>query len=108
MVFADWLIAPDNPWFARSVANRVWAWLFGRGIVHEPDDIRPDNPPSNPELLAYLERELVHVRLRPEAPLPADPQLAHLPAVVDPAQRPPATPRRSSPTTRCGGSTPRC
>jgi len=58
-VFADWLITPRNPWFARSVANRVWAWLLGRGIVHEPDDIRPDNPPSNPELLAFLEKEFV-------------------------------------------------
>jgi hypothetical protein len=58
-VFADWLIAPKNPWFARNIANRVWSWLLGRGIIHEPDDIRPDNPPSNPELLAYLERELI-------------------------------------------------
>jgi hypothetical protein len=58
-VFADWLIAPGNPWFARNIANRVWSWLLGRGIIHEPDDIRPDNPPSNPELLAYLEKELV-------------------------------------------------
>jgi len=57
--FADWLIDPKNPWFTRNVANRVWTWLVGRGIVHQPDDIRPDNPPSNPELLAYLERELV-------------------------------------------------
>jgi hypothetical protein len=61
-LFADWLIAPGNPWFARSVSNRLWAWLLGRGIVHEPDDIRPDNPPSNPELLAYLERELAASR----------------------------------------------
>jgi hypothetical protein len=58
-VFADWLIRPENPWFTRSIANRIWAWLMGRGIIHEPDDIREDNPPSNPELLAYLERELV-------------------------------------------------
>ncbi|MBI4557540.1 MAG: DUF1553 domain-containing protein [Candidatus Hydrogenedentes bacterium] len=58
-VFADWLIAPENPWFARNVVNRIWAWLLGRGIIHEPDDIRPDNPPVNPELLAYLEKELV-------------------------------------------------
>jgi hypothetical protein len=42
------------------MANRVWAWLMGRGIIHEPDDIRPDNPPSNPELLDYLERELIN------------------------------------------------
>lgn len=58
-VFADWLTAPGNPWFAKSLVNRAWFWLLGRGIVHEPDDMRPDNPPSNPELLAYLEKELV-------------------------------------------------
>jgi hypothetical protein len=57
--FARWLTAPGNPWFARSVANRIWYWLLGRGIVQEPDDIRPDNPPENPALLAYLESELV-------------------------------------------------
>lgn len=58
-VFADWLITPKNPWFTRNIANRVWSWLLGRGIIHEPDDIRPDNPPVNPGLLAYLESELV-------------------------------------------------
>ena len=58
-VFADWLITPQNPWFTRSIVNRVWSWLLGRGIIHEPDDIRPDNPPSNPMLLAYLEKEMV-------------------------------------------------
>jgi hypothetical protein len=57
--FADWLITPKNPWFTRNIANRVWSWLLGRGVVQEPDDIRPDNPPSNPELLAYLEQELI-------------------------------------------------
>ena len=36
------------------MANRVWFWLFGRGIVHEADDLRDDNPPSNPELLDTL------------------------------------------------------
>ena len=58
-VFADWLLKPGNPWFARSIANRVWAWLMGRGIIHEPDDIRPDNRAVNPKLLAFLEKELV-------------------------------------------------
>ena len=57
-VFANWLLAPENPWFARNIVNRIWYWLLGRGIIHEPDDIRPDNPASNPELLAFLEREL--------------------------------------------------
>ncbi len=57
--FARWLTAPDNPYFARNIVNRVWFWLMGRGIIQEPDDIRPTNPPGNPELLAYLESELV-------------------------------------------------
>jgi Protein of unknown function (DUF1553)/Protein of unknown function (DUF1549) len=59
VVFADWLVADQNPWFARNIANRTWSWLMGRGIIEEPDDIRPDNPPSNPELLAWLQQELV-------------------------------------------------
>jgi len=61
-VFANWLVNPRNPWFARCAVNRVWAWLLGQGIIDQPDDIRPDNPPSNPELLALLERELVSNR----------------------------------------------
>jgi hypothetical protein len=58
--FAQWLTAPENPWFARVMANRVWFWLLGRGIVHEPDDFRTTNPPSNPELLDYLAQELIN------------------------------------------------
>jgi hypothetical protein len=57
-VFVDWLLARENPVFARNMANRVWSWLMGRGIVEEPDDFRADNPPSNPELLAFLAGEL--------------------------------------------------
>jgi Protein of unknown function (DUF1553)/Protein of unknown function (DUF1549) len=59
VVFTNWLITPENPWFSRNIVNRLWAWLMGRGIIHEPDDIRPDNLASNPQLLAYLEKELV-------------------------------------------------
>ncbi|MCX6967090.1 MAG: DUF1553 domain-containing protein [Verrucomicrobia bacterium] len=58
-LFADWLLTSKNSPFARNAANRVWFWLMGRGIIQEPDDSRPDNPPSNPELLAFLARELV-------------------------------------------------
>lgn len=57
-VFADWLLAPANPWFARNIVNRIWYWLLGRGIIQEPDDIRADNPPENPKLLEWLESEL--------------------------------------------------
>lgn len=57
--FANWLIQPGNPWFNQAIVNRIWAWLCGRGIIHEPDDIRSDNAPVIPELLKYLEHELV-------------------------------------------------
>jgi hypothetical protein len=58
-VLADWLLTPNNQWFGRAIVNRVWYWFMGRGIIHEPDDIRSTNPPVNPELLAYLQQELV-------------------------------------------------
>ena len=58
-VFADWLITAENPWFARNIVNRIWSWLLSRGIIHEPDDIRPDNPPVHPDVLTYLQKELV-------------------------------------------------
>lgn len=57
--FADWLVSPRNPWFARAAVNRLWAWLFGRGVVEPADDLRPDNPASVPGLLEHLEEELV-------------------------------------------------
>ena len=99
---------PENPWFARNIVNRVWSWLLGRGIIHEPDDIRPDNPPSNPELLAYLERELVGVALRPEARLPADPELEDLPAFLDSREQAARGGGEFRRTIRCGGWRPRC
>ncbi|MBI5820205.1 MAG: DUF1553 domain-containing protein [Verrucomicrobia bacterium] len=61
-VFADWLIKPENPWFTLNIVNRMWSWLLGRGVIHEPDDIRSNNPPSNPPLLTYLRNELVTSR----------------------------------------------
>ncbi len=57
--FANWLLARDNKWFARSVVNRIWGWTMGHGIIEEVDDIRADNPPASPETLACLEKELV-------------------------------------------------
>ncbi len=57
VAFADWLIRPDNPHFTQPIVNRAWYWLVGRGIIHEPDDIRSDNPPINPELMAHLQSE---------------------------------------------------
>jgi len=57
LIAAGWLV--KNPQFARSIANRAWYWLLGRGLVEEPDDFRADNSPSNPELLDYLAQQLV-------------------------------------------------
>ncbi len=56
---AEWMTKPDNAFFARNLANRVWAWMFGRGLVEPVDDVRATNPPSNPELLDALAKYLV-------------------------------------------------
>jgi hypothetical protein len=58
----DWMVDPGNPFFARAVANRYWAHFFGRGIVDPLDDMRVTNPPSNPELLDALAKDLVEHR----------------------------------------------
>lgn len=58
-VLADWLAAPDNPWFGRHVANLVWAHFMGLGIVDPVDDVRVSNPPSNKPLLDHLAQRLV-------------------------------------------------
>lgn len=55
----DWMVDPQNPFFARAVANRYWAHFFNRGIVDPLDDMRVTNPPSNPELLDALAKDLV-------------------------------------------------
>ncbi len=51
---ARWMTDPENPYFARTMANRIWAHFLTRGIVHPIDDARSTNPPSNPELLTAL------------------------------------------------------
>jgi hypothetical protein len=51
---ARWMIAPENPYFAKVIVNRVWADLNGRGIVDPVDDLRATNPPSNGPLLDAL------------------------------------------------------
>jgi hypothetical protein len=56
---ASWLTRPDNPFFARSLVNRVWYHLVGRGIVEPVDDFRDSNPSSNDELLDGLTAEFV-------------------------------------------------
>lgn len=59
---AEWLTSPRNPWFARNLANRVWAHFLGRGLVEPVDDVRATNPPSNPELLDALAEHIVQTK----------------------------------------------
>lgn len=59
---AEWLVSPQNPWFARNLANRIWAHYAGRGLVEPLDDMRATNPPTNPELLDALASYLVEHR----------------------------------------------
>ncbi len=56
---ARWLIAADNPWFAKLAANRLWKHFLGRGLVEPEDDIRSTNPATNERLLGLLSGHLV-------------------------------------------------
>lgn len=53
-VLADWMTAPDNPYFAKAIANRLWAHYFGRGLIEPIDDIRDTNPATNAILMQAL------------------------------------------------------
>ena len=86
-VFANWLLAPENPWFARNIVNRIWYWLLGRGIIHEPDDIRPDNPARQSRIAGLPGAGVGRVPLRPQAHLPSDSELAGLSALFDSQDR---------------------
>jgi WD40 repeat protein/mono/diheme cytochrome c family protein len=57
--FAAWLTSKDNAYFARSYVNRLWGYLFGRGIIEPIDDIRAGNPAVMPEVLDFLTQEFV-------------------------------------------------
>ncbi len=61
-VLAQWMTSTENPFFATSVANRVWAHFFGKGIVEPVDDIRVSNPASNPELFQQLGKKLIEYK----------------------------------------------
>ncbi|MCH8274694.1 MAG: DUF1553 domain-containing protein, partial [Armatimonadetes bacterium] len=53
-VLADWITSKENPYFAQSMANRIWARLMGRGVFEPLDDYRATNPPVDRELLQVL------------------------------------------------------
>lgn len=61
-VLADWLTSPQNPYFTRSIANRIWANFFGVGLIEKVDDLRVTNPASNEELLSAVAHHLSQQR----------------------------------------------
>jgi len=56
---AEWMTAPENPFFARNIVNRFWGYTMGRGLVEPLDDMRATNPASNPELLDALAADFI-------------------------------------------------
>jgi hypothetical protein len=61
-VLAEWLASAENPFFAKNLANIVWAHFFGRGIVHDVDDVRVSNPPVNAALLETLGKKFTEYK----------------------------------------------
>lgn len=59
LAVAQWLTAPENPYFTRAIVNRIWASFFGAGLVEAVDDLRLTNPASNQELLNVAAKHLV-------------------------------------------------
>ena len=80
--FADWLTAPDNPYFAKALVNRVWRNFLGRGLVEAEDDLRQTNPPTNPELFDALAKDFVDAQVRCQAPDPHHHELGGVSAFV--------------------------
>jgi len=56
---SDWMRSPSNPFFAKAIVNRYWKHFFRRGLIDPEDDIRDTNPPTNPELLAAMEKHFI-------------------------------------------------
>ncbi len=57
-----WLASRDNPYFARAAVNRIWAQMFGCGLVDPVDAMDADHQPSHPELLDFLANYFVQQR----------------------------------------------
>lgn len=60
--FAHWVISPENPRFAKTIANRLWKKVMGVGLIEPVDDLRDDSPCENPELLELLTKEFVRLK----------------------------------------------
>ncbi len=59
--FAAWVTDKSNTRFARTLANRLWKLVMGRGLIEPVDDLRDDTVASNEELMRFLEKEIVRL-----------------------------------------------
>jgi hypothetical protein len=59
LALTEWMRRSDNRFFSKAVVNRYWKHFFKRGLIEPEDDIRDSNPPSNPKVLAALERYFI-------------------------------------------------
>ena len=76
---AQWLTQPDHPLTARVMANRIWYWHFGEGIVRTPDNFGlMGERPSHPELLDYLAKQFIGQRLECKSASSHDPSFEHV------------------------------
>ena len=62
VAFAKWMTSPENPRFAKTIANRLWKRSFGAGLIEPVDDMKDDSKPENPELMDFLTAEMVRVK----------------------------------------------
>lgn len=62
IAFAKWLTSPENPRFAKTIANRLWKKSFGVGQIEPIDDIKDDSQPENPELMDFLTSEMIRLK----------------------------------------------
>ncbi len=60
--FGAWVTSPDNPLFAKTIANRLWKQVMGLGLIEPVDDLREDSPCQNPELLNLLTAEMIRLK----------------------------------------------
>lgn len=62
ITFAKWLTSPENPRFAKTIANRLWKRSFGVGLIEPVDDMKDESKPENPELMDFLTSEMVRLK----------------------------------------------
>jgi len=60
--YSKWMTSPDNPRFTTLIANRLWKKVFGAGLIEPVDEMVDATMPSNPELMKFLERQMIALK----------------------------------------------